>query len=61
MIRNVIEYLQRSASVHPNKIAFVDEKNRITFAEADYKARQIATFLQQNMSKQMKNRPIKML
>ena len=58
MIRNVIEYLQRSASVHPNKIAFVDEKNRITFAEADYKARQIATFLQQNMSKQMKNNPI---
>lgn len=42
MRRNVIEYLMDSVQKYPNKVALLDEKREITFAELDYKARQLA-------------------
>lgn len=57
MKKNVIEYLKDSAQKYPNKIALVDENRRITFAELDYEARQIANAILKNCGC-IKNQPI---
>ncbi len=45
MIRNVLDYLDASAARFPNKIAFGDEKNTLTFAQLRDKARRAGTYL----------------
>lgn len=57
MIRNVIEYLQRSAEAYPNKTAFADEKSSITFAQLNHKAKNLAAFINACCGGK-KNRPI---
>lgn len=42
MKRNVIEYLRDSAQKYPDKIALMDEKRKITFAELNDEAKKIA-------------------
>lgn len=44
-INNVLEYLENSAKRHPDKIAFADEHETVTYSELVQKARGIASFL----------------
>lgn len=57
MIKNVTEYLHESARNHPDKIAFRDGKNNITFAELDNRARKIAHTIQRVLFGK-KNQPV---
>lgn len=45
MIRNVAEYLENTAKLCPEKVAFVDERRSITFKEIREEARHLATAL----------------
>lgn len=57
MKKNVIEYLKDSVQKYPDKTALVDENRKITFAELDYEARQIANAIFTKCGC-MKNQPI---
>lgn len=43
MITNVLEYLRKSASEHPDKAAFIDENKSMTFMEINVRAMQLAS------------------
>ena len=43
MIINILEYLENSACEYPDKIAFVDSENEVTFSQLMYKAKAIAS------------------
>ena len=45
MIRNITEYIDRSADLYPDKLAFVDENKSVTFSELRDQAKQIASSL----------------
>ena len=57
MPTNVIEYLINSVNRYPNKIAIEDQYKKITFAELDKQARQIAGLIEQIIGKR-RNEPI---
>lgn len=45
MVINVLQYLESSASIVPNKNAFIDEKNSITYKDLYQQSRKIGTAL----------------
>lgn len=45
MQKNVLEYLDRTAQLYPNKMAFDDDKKRITFKELKQEADAIGSYL----------------
>ncbi len=45
MIRNILEYLEKTTECLPDKIAFSDEKESITFKELEENAKRIGTYL----------------
>ena len=57
MIRNVIEYLQKSAKCYPDKIAIIDDEKQITFKELEDRALAIASVIYEKLEGK-KNRPI---
>lgn len=57
MIRNVVEYLQESASKYPDKTALIDEHRSMTFKELDIKAQKLASAIAKQCG-YIKNRPI---
>ena len=59
MQKNVLEYLQSAAARFPTKTAFTDEHEVLTFADLDYRARAIGTYLALNTS--AANRPVAVL
>src|SRR5574344_1149010 len=46
MKKNVLEYLEDTVKMFPEKIAIVDEKDSITFTELQKQAKNIASYLQ---------------
>ena len=58
MIRNVLEYLERSADLFPDKIALQDEHEKLTYAEYEAQARTVATYLLANEARGKRRRPI---
>ncbi|MDR0489763.1 MAG: amino acid adenylation domain-containing protein [Oscillospiraceae bacterium] len=57
--KNVLEYLQSSAARFPDKIAFSDEYESLTFSELDLRARSLGTCISEQT--QTVNRPIALL
>ena len=53
MIRNILEYLERSESRYPDKTAFADEGASCTYAELKMRARAVGTCLAQKVSPRM--------
>ena len=45
MVKSVLDYLERSETAHPDKVAVVDTKGSDTYAELADKARRVGTFL----------------
>ena len=45
MIRNILEYLEKTAKRLPDKIAFSGAEGTITFAELEETAKRIGTYL----------------
>jgi D-alanine--poly(phosphoribitol) ligase subunit 1 len=45
MVINILEYLENSASIFPNKVAFSDQKNEITYSEIIQQAKAIGSKL----------------
>ena len=45
MILNVLEYLEKAAEKYPDKIAFADQKDQITFKEVLQQAKAIGSYL----------------
>lgn len=45
MMKSVTEYLNRTAEMYPNKVAFVDEQRKVTFGEVKKEAMSIATVI----------------
>ena len=45
MTKNVIEYLERSAEIYPEKIAFADLEHSYTYSELLSKSQRIGSFL----------------
>ncbi len=60
MIRNVLEYLERSAALYPDKKALGDETKSFTYAQYLNMARTIGTALIKKTGRQM-NRPVAVL
>ena len=58
MIRNVLEYLERSADCFPGKIALEDDHEKVTYAEYMRKARTIATYLLRHGLEGCSNKPV---
>lgn len=58
MIRNVLEYLERSAERFPDKIALRDENEQLTYSEYAAQAKSIATYLAGNEIQGQRNRPV---
>ena len=58
MIRNVLEYLERSAECFPGKIALEDDHEKVTYAEYMRKARTIATYLLRHGLEGCSNKPV---
>ena len=46
-MNNVIEYLLHSADIHPDKVAFEDEKRSITFGELRESCKSVAAYIHQ--------------
>ena len=59
MQKNVLEYLQSSAARFPDKPAFTDEHEVITFADLDFKGRCLGTYIAGHTS--ATNRPVAVL
>ena len=55
MVKNVLDYLEKSAEKYPDKIAYSDKDNNITYAELQKKAQAVGTFLLSNCQK---NKPV---
>ena len=58
MIRNVLEYLERSADAFPDKMALQDEHEKLTYAEYIERAKTIATYLLGHGLKSCSNKPV---
>ena len=58
MIRNVLEYLERSADAFPDKMALQDEHEKLTYAEYIERAKTIATYLLGHGLKSYSNKPV---
>ena len=58
MIRNVLEYLERSAKTFPDKIALEDEHEKLTYTEYITKAKTIGTYLLRNGLEGYSNKPV---
>ncbi len=58
MIRNVLEYLERSAERFPDKIALEDENEKLTYAEYEKSAKAIASYLLGHGLEGCRNRPV---
>lgn len=54
MINTVVRYLQRTAVRFPNKIAFRDERECVTFAELDRRAHSLACIIHQKLNGRIK-------
>jgi len=50
MIKNVLEYLEESASRFPEKVAFADENSSCTFSEIYQQSQRVGTFLAQKIT-----------
>ena len=59
MQTNALEYLQSSAACFPDKIAFVDSDESLTFSTLDYRSQALATYIAGKTDKI--NRPIAVL
>ena len=55
---NVLQYLERSAALFPNKAAFADENNEITYSDLLLKARRMGSGISHNVTQ---NSPIAVL
>lgn len=55
-MRHVLEYLEQSATRFPDKVAFADQNNQITFSELQDRAKGLGTLLQERICK--RNTPI---
>ena len=53
MIRNILDYLERSEIKFPDKTAFADEGASCTYAELKMRARAVGTCLAQKVSPRM--------
>ncbi len=58
MIRNVLEYLEKSAGKHPDKIALRDESSELTYSEYVSRARAVGSYLLANVAEGRRSRPI---
>ena len=58
MIRNVLEYLERSAELFPDKTALEDEFGRLTYSEYISKAKKIAAYLLDHGVRGHRNQPV---
>ena len=52
---NVLEYFDETVEKHPDKLAFIDEKNKYTFKELEMKMKAIGSFL---IEQGMQNEPV---
>ena len=44
-MKNILEYLERSCRLHPDKISFADPENEITYKDLVSSARRLGTAL----------------
>lgn len=58
MVRNVLEYLEASAARFPEKTALKDEHEQLTYSEYVGQAKTIATWVDANVTKGERNRPV---
>lgn len=58
MIKNVIEYLENSAKTNPDKVAFVDQHQEITYAQLMVDAKKIASAINDKLGRDVINYPI---
>ena len=58
MIRNILDYLEKSADSYPDKIALRDENIQVTYSEYVTEAKRIATYLAKNAAAGLRNRPV---
>ena len=58
MVRNVLEYLEASAARFPEKTALQDEHEQMTYSEYVSRAKTIATWVDANVTKGERNRPV---
>lgn len=58
MIRNVLEYLEKSAERYPDKTALTDEHGSLTYAEYVRDAKMIASYLMAGIAKGQRGKPI---
>lgn len=56
MIRNILEYLEKTAKRLPDKIAFSGAEGTITFAELEETAKRIGTYLDTIRRQKLPNR-----
>ena len=59
MQQNVLEYLKASVARFPQKLAFTDEREELTFAELDLRSRALGTYIAQSIK--TVNRPVAVL
>ena len=52
---HVLEYLERSSALYPDKVVYQDEQTALTFSQVKQRAKQIGSFL---CSRTEKNQPI---
>lgn len=57
MIRNAIEYLERTAELYPDKIALIEKEKSYTYYEISKKSKALATVIQKNLGGEI-NQPI---
>ena len=55
MIRNILDYLEKSADSYPDKIALRDENIQVTYSEYVTEAKRIATYLAKNAAAGLRN------
>lgn len=55
MQSNILEYLEMACAKWPDKVAFLDENNQVSFSEVMQKAKKIGTYL---TGKLKKNSPV---
>ena len=51
MQKNVLEYLENSAKSFPDKLAYADENERVTFSELENEAKRIGTNISNKLNK----------
>ena len=58
MTRNVLEFLERSARLYPDKVALRDEHGQLTYSEYEAEAKAVASYLLTHEAAGRRNRPI---